>query len=619
MLRRDSIHVRSRIVRTFTAAVLLFSAGSMAANCYIAANGDDTRATSSAQQPWKSISKISGLNLEPGDSVLFKAGDTLSGTVTIGSDDNGSAASPVVIGSFGSGHAVIKSTGDGLDASNCSYIKVVRLDFAGPTRLSGGQRGVYFNTVQNSIIDSVRAQGYNRAGMDVNASQHIRLTACSATDNGYVGIHATGSTRDLYIGYCKAINNPGYPTSPGHSGNGILLESGPKSCVIEYCEAAENGWDMGNPNGGNGPGGIWTWMVDTVLIQYCIAHNNRSTKNHGDGLGFDWDGGTNNTTIQYCYSYENDGAGYFYCENSNSSSNNNICRYNISENDGNLSNMSGITVSGTKQYHALIYNNIVYSTAVRKGATDHFGVAQTLNHFGGIMESQCVWGGLLPAQQMLFCNNIFIQKGANPSGRGLIADAGLAEFQNNLYWNAGSTVRFSGYNTQQQWFAFATIDAWRAASGNEVMNSKNIGLVADPQLVNAGNGEKLTDPAKLPQLFSYILRPTSPCINAGLDLRTLGINPGTQDFYGRTIPYNGAFDIGACEYDGQPVGIARRFLDLKNGAYLDGGAMRKALTVRGMPANAPLSLASQLFDCAGRMQPRMHPVSGLMVAGLAVR
>jgi hypothetical protein len=599
-------------------ALIMVPGAVSGANYYLSAGGNDAVAQPTAQQPWKSISKINGLNLEPGDSVLFKGGDTLSGTVTIGSDDNGSAASPVVIGSFGSGHAVIKSTSDGLDASNCSYIRLARLDFAGPTRLSGGQRGVYFNTVQNSIIDSVRAQGYNRAGIDVNASQHIRLTACYATDNGYVGIHATGSTRDLYIGYCKAINNPGYPASPGHSGNGILLESSPKNCTIEYCEAAENGWDMGNPNGGNGPGGIWTWMVDTVLIQYCIAHNNRSTKNHGDGLGFDWDGGTNNTTIQYCYSYENDGAGYFYCENSSSSSTNNICRYNISENDGNLSDMAGIYVSGANQRKARIYNNIIYTTGVRRGATDHFGVVQTLNHFSGGLNSRCVWFSDFDTTVGIFYNNIFIMDCKYGAER-IVSNMKGDVFRNNLYWSINGIPRWTGYDAQGNYKEYRSLDDWRTGTGNEKINGRNVGMYADPLLVNAGNGEKLTDPTKLPQLFSYILRPTSPCINAGLDLRTLGINPGARDFYGRPIPCDGAFDIGACEYDGQPVGIARRFLDLKNGADLDGGAMRRALAVRGVAANTPLSPTARLFDCAGKIRSRVYPVSGMMVTGPSYR
>jgi hypothetical protein len=599
----------------FTAIVILSAFEAMAANYYLSAGGNDAVAQPTAQQPWKSISKVNGLNLEPGDSVLFKGGDTLSGTITIGSDDNGTAASPVVFGSFGSGHAVIKSTGNGVDAGNCRYIRVVRLDFVGPTRLSGGQRGVFFNGVRNSVIDSVRSQGYNRSGIGVDNSQAIRVTGCYVTDNGYAGILAMGTTRDLYIGYCKAINNPGYPTSPNHSGNGILLQGGTvRQCLIEYCEAAENGWDMGNPNGGNGPCGIWTWCADSVLIQYCIAHHNRSTPKHGDGCGFDWDGGTNNTTIQYCYSYENDGNGYFFCEQSGRSSTNNIMRYCISENDGNLSWTSGISIAGTFT-NCKIYNNIVYSTAMPKGVPNHFGVVQTRNYYGAPLESSCaVFGAGMDEKNAVLYNNIFILKG---SGR-IVGSYNGDPFRNNLYWCIGGSATYAG-NTQGGFAAYPSLDTWRDATGNEKINGQNVGMYADPMLANAGKGEKLTDPTQLPKLFAYMLLPTSPCIDKGLDLHTLGINPGTRDFYGRTIPYNGAFDIGACEYDGSPVEVARRFLDLKNGADLNGGMTRKALIIGGMAANLPLFPATRLFDCAGKIRERVHPVPAIMVTAPSVR
>jgi hypothetical protein len=51
------------------------------------------------------------------------------------------------------------------------------------------------------------------------------------------------------------------------------------------------------------------------------------------------------------------------------------------------------------------------------------------------------------------------------------------------------------------------------------------------------------------------LRPGSPLIDVGTDLRPYGLNVGTRDFFGNPIPSGGGFDIGAHEYqEGLPNG-----------------------------------------------------------------
>ena len=117
-------------------------------------------------------------------------------------------------------------------------------------------------------------------------------------------------SKNIYVGYCLAENNPGDPTIlTNHSGNGIVIGRVSKA-LIEYCEARYNGWDM--PRKGNGPVGIWTWHADQVIIQFCVSHHNRSTG--VDGGGFDFDGGVTNSILQYNYSHDNHGSGYLICQ-----------------------------------------------------------------------------------------------------------------------------------------------------------------------------------------------------------------------------------------------------------------------------------------------------------------
>jgi hypothetical protein len=61
----------------------------------------------------------------------------------------------------------------------------------------------------------------------------------------------------------------------------------------------------------------------------------------------------------------------------------------------------------------------------------------------------------------------------------------------------------------------------------------------------------VTDPLLLKSLLAFMLKPGSPCIDKGLNLKaSFGIDCGTHDFYGNSIPISLAFDIGAQEFSG---------------------------------------------------------------------
>ena len=78
------------------------------------------------------------------------------------------------------------------------------------------------------------------------------------------------------------------------------------------------------------------------------------------------------------------------------------------------------------------------------------------------------------------------------------------------------------------------------ATGQEKIGSTNVGFNVDPQLNNPGGGGTVGDAYALTNLAAYQLQPTSPMINAGLNLPALfGLNPGPADFYGTSISSNG--------------------------------------------------------------------------------
>jgi parallel beta-helix repeat protein len=87
--------------------LLLFCFSVHAATYYISASdGDDSRTVLQAQSPatpWRSLDKVNSFfpNLQPGDSVLFKRGDTFYGVLTI--SRSGTAADPIVLSAYGTG------------------------------------------------------------------------------------------------------------------------------------------------------------------------------------------------------------------------------------------------------------------------------------------------------------------------------------------------------------------------------------------------------------------------------------------------------------------------------------------------------------------------------------
>jgi hypothetical protein len=123
-----------------------------------------------------------------------------------------------------------------------------------------------------------------------------------------------------------------------------------------------NGWDM--PRGGNGPVGIWAYMCDSITIEHCFSHNNKTSANGKDGGGFDFDGGITNSLLQYNLSVNNEGRGIGLFQYGGASEwKNNVVRYNISVNDGRKNGQAGILLwcdpSAMPMTDCHVYNNTI--------------------------------------------------------------------------------------------------------------------------------------------------------------------------------------------------------------------------------------------------------------------
>jgi hypothetical protein len=484
--------------------------------------GDDKN-PGTIKRPLKSISEVNRRLKNKPASLFFSSGQVFEGALLL-NNIGGTEETPIEISSWGDGRAVINGgNSEAIRVEDCHNLWINNLDIIGNGRKNGNtSNGLAFVRTRNSSIEQLKAEGFQKSGVDLFDCTGIQVKKVLAADNGFCGINVMGSDKKLsgkiLIEDCKAENNPGDPTIlDNHSGNGILVGIS-DSVIIDHCTATNNGWDM--PRQGNGPVGIWTWQSDHITIQYCISYRNKTSKGAKDGGGFDLDGGVTNSVIQYCLSYENQGAGYGLFQYPGASDwSNNIVRYCVSINDaqttdgaGSIFIWNGSNVS-SQLTNCMIYNNVAYNASA---PVISFENASAHKNF-------------------TFCNNIFLGTGEVITG----LNTG-SSFIGNVWWRTEGSIKFMG---------FGNLADWSKATGQEMLKGKIAGIQADPGF----NGPFITDiidPYKLSTLYGYTLRPDSPLRNKGLDIKSIsGIDLPRNDFYGKHVPLGAATEQGIFEME----------------------------------------------------------------------
>jgi len=469
--------------------------------------GDDRNPGTTSELPWRSIAQVNRTDFGPGDWVLLSGGQTFVGTLRFTREDSGAPGQPIRVCSFGNGRAVIDcGTACGLELTDCAYVTVSELAFVGRGRRNGSDgNGVELRRTQHVELDSLEVSGFRLSGVATAGDRDTRVTRVDAHDNGFAGIstsqgHDGMRTKDLYIGYCIARNNPGDPQNlTNHSGNGIVV-GGLDGGLVEYCQAFENGWDM--PRKGNGPVGIWGWDCDRLTIQHCISHDNKTASGAADGGGFDLDGGATRSILQYNLAYHNHGCGYLLCQYPGAKPwKDNVCRYNISINDGLTNHFSGIYFWAGDQgiSDAQVYNNVVVNP--------RYAVCSTHDIAGLVFRNN-----ILQARQAVI---------AGPLHR--------AVFENNFYCLLAETSVVSQDGDR----VIKSLAGWAQVADKEMLNGRLVGLTGDPKLVLPGDLRRLpTAPRQLANMRFYRLQTDSPCFRAGMIVR----DNGTRDFFGNPVP-----------------------------------------------------------------------------------
>ena len=325
------------LLRALGSVVLIIGAPLVvsAATYHFSSVGNDLLGNGSVAKPWKTIDKFNQLNLDPGDSALFRAGDTFSGRMWLDETDAGTSATgrliaPVSIGSYGAAGSATRATilsphsREGFVAYNAGGVELRDLEFvSGGFAASGRTNGVQFLSdktrspslvqLEHVRVSNVVSRGFGLSGLQVWAGNTLGFANVQVADsefygNGYAGVYV-GATQwqnkfhsSVVVERIKTHHNPGYVGELPYTGHGVVMAN-VDGGVIQDSTAYDNGHANGHANMA-----VMTHHSNAVTIQRNLAFGNRAPGGW-DGGAFDLDGGVTNSIIQYNQSYDNDGAG----------------------------------------------------------------------------------------------------------------------------------------------------------------------------------------------------------------------------------------------------------------------------------------------------------------------
>lgn len=472
--------------------------------------------------PFSSLSSINSMELQPGDSVLFKRGATCLGQFA--PKGSGSETEPIVIGAYGTQDVkpIINADGqtNAILLKNMAYVQVSDLELLAPGDNRTPRRGIYVLGVdagdlpgvvlRDLYIHDVRGQmpsttgggSTSSAGKFGNASGGIIVEAQgSITPTAYHGIQILNNRIEsvdrggiyFWSNWCKRpdlsrwandCSAAWYPHKDVLIQGNQLSDIGGDGIVAKMTDGAlieRNELEGFNVRAKSYNAGMWTANSDNITFQYNRTTGGISTL---DGMAYDIDHATNHVTFQYNLSYNNEGGFFLFCPDS-ANTKDFIVRYNISINDRAQIFLHGC---GGKIVNGKIYNNTIY-----------------------------IGDGLSP--------NVYSQNGSPIQN---------VEFFNNIVYKAGSGSVGWGLNSNEfkldhnVFYRLTSVPSWATNS-----------ITADPMLLNAGTIEP----------SGYRLREGSPALGAGVLIN----GNGGKDYFSNPVSSASVPNIGAYEGKGIPA------------------------------------------------------------------
>ncbi len=132
-------------------------------------------------------------------------------------------------------------------------------------------------------------------------------------------------------------------------------------------------------------------------------------------------------------------------------------------------------------------------------------------------------------------NNVIVARGGTTPllevSSGQLNGSVDLRFQGNNWFTGTSSPRWMWGPT-----SYYSLNAWRTATGQEMVGTTSVGRNLDPQLVSPGS-----------EAAGHRLRSASPMVDAGVSLSQFGVSNGGRDYFGGPAPRGTAPDIGAHE------------------------------------------------------------------------
>lgn len=522
-----------------------------------AENGKDEQDGLSPQTAWKSLEKVNATTLGAGARILFKSGQSWTGTLKpLGSGEEGK---PIVIGSYGAGNKpIINGAGapETIHLNNMEYVELRNLEITNydPSEEGGISMAEWEAKNSTEWFENPAApqdetaktskMGIRISAQDLGEVNHIYMVDLKihgingdnrSKNNGGIYMEITGNLvptyfNDLLIEGCYIhdvdrtgvynvstwedrtidTNDNWTPTLNYNVRHNVFERTGANALVVRVAKDPMIEHNLFHQcaikESGNA---TFNFNTDGAIFQYNEARFTKANVGDVDAGGLDSDFRTKNTILQYNYVHDNDygmlatGGGFNGTFNDNT-----IFRYNIIERDGLVARENGekyaFKVSG-QITNTTFHNNVIYLSPEQEGVD--------------IMLHK-LWRG--NPNTTSYYNNIYYLEGEN-HGFDLGNSKGNT-FQNNLFFAKPSTNLPPDPNA----------------------------VKADPLFVNVGGGPE-----------GFKLMANSPAIGAG---RALTERP-SMDYFGNPLPAEGALDIGVQQYTAAanantPGGFAKSDFDI---------------------------------------------------------
>jgi PKD repeat protein len=246
------------------------SASYLAATDYYvdSSSGNDGNSGLSSQSAWRTVGRVNSFmgSLQPGDSVLFRRGQSFKGQGELYISASGTNGNYITIGTYGTGNKPILdkvrssrsnlsyvaiqdlqitngNTGISIYGSNSNHITISRCEV-----YDMSNNGIFLKMINTYIIEDCTIMGCGNGGIGILGSESYKIT------NGII--------RNNYIGNIR--DNDGISL---HKEDVTLNECGPNHLLVNnVCfNSGENGIDItsgtdvilrGNETYGSGEGGI---------------------------------------------------------------------------------------------------------------------------------------------------------------------------------------------------------------------------------------------------------------------------------------------------------------------------------------------------------------------------